>query len=59
MPPHAGVVPGQVVAWYRAPVKAVIDLWDAGEKIGDIAYEYDIAPEQVDALCQAVVRLPA
>jgi uncharacterized protein (DUF433 family) len=48
-----------VVAWYRAPVKAVIDLWDAGEKIGDIAYEYDIAPEQVDALCQAVVRLPA
>jgi uncharacterized protein (DUF433 family) len=43
----------------RVPVKAVIDLWDAGESIDDIAYEYDMTPEEVEALCQAVVRLAA
>lgn len=41
------------------PVKALTDLWEAGESVEDIAYEYEMEPEQVDALCRAVVRLAA
>jgi uncharacterized protein (DUF433 family) len=48
-----------VVAVNRVPVKALTDLWEAGESIEDIAYEYDMDPEQVDELCGAVVRLAA
>ena len=48
-----------VIEANRVPVKAVTDLWEAGESIEDIAYEYDMEPDQVDALCQAVVRLAA
>ncbi|WP_328914321.1 MULTISPECIES: DUF433 domain-containing protein [unclassified Streptomyces] len=48
-----------VVAANRVPVKAVTDLWEAGESVEDIAYEYDMEPDQVDALCRAVVRLAA
>ncbi|MCT2594659.1 DUF433 domain-containing protein [Streptomyces sp. N2-109] len=46
-----------VVASNRVPVKAVADLWEAGETVEDIAYEYDMGTDQVVALCQAVVRL--
>ncbi|MFC7257841.1 MULTISPECIES: DUF433 domain-containing protein [Streptomyces] len=48
-----------VIAANRVPVKAVTDLWEAGETIEEIAYEYDMTPEQVDSLCHAVVRLAA
>ncbi|MET8974386.1 DUF433 domain-containing protein [Streptomyces sp. NPDC004539] len=48
-----------VVAANRVPVRAVADLWDAGESIEDIAYEYDMAIEEVEELCRAVVRLVA
>jgi uncharacterized protein (DUF433 family) len=48
-----------VVAANRVPVKAVADLWEAGESVEDIAYEYDMDPDQVEALCRAVVRLAA
>lgn len=48
-----------VVSANRVPVKAVVDLWEAGESVEDIAYEYDMAPDEVEALCQAVVRLAA
>ncbi|MGW1032322.1 DUF433 domain-containing protein [Streptomyces antibioticus] len=48
-----------VVAANRVPVRAITDLWEAGESVEDIAYDYDMTPEQVDALCQAVVRLAA
>ncbi|MGW7200075.1 DUF433 domain-containing protein [Streptomyces chryseus] len=48
-----------VVEANRVPVKAVTDLWEAGESVEDIAYEYEMEPEQVDALCRAVVRLAA
>lgn len=48
-----------VVASNRVSVKAVTDLWEAGESVEDIAYEYDMTPEQVDALCHAVVHLAA
>lgn len=48
-----------VVAANRVPVSAVTDLWEAGESIEAIAYEYDMDPGQVDELCRAVVRLAA
>lgn len=48
-----------VVAANRVPVKAITDLWEAGDSIEDIAYDYDMTPEQVHALCTAVVRLAA
>ncbi|MGW0775802.1 DUF433 domain-containing protein [Streptomyces sp. NPDC002835] len=48
-----------VIAANRVPVKAVTDLWEAGETIEDIAYEFDMRPEQVDSLCDAVVHLAA
>ncbi|MCX4823927.1 DUF433 domain-containing protein [Streptomyces sp. NBC_01142] len=48
-----------VIAANRVPVKAVTDLWEAGETVEDIAYEFDMTPEQVDSLCHAVVHLAA
>ncbi|MER6772926.1 DUF433 domain-containing protein [Streptomyces bacillaris] len=48
-----------VIEANRVPVKALTDLWEAGESVEDIAYEYDMEPEQVDAVRQAVVRLAA
>ncbi|MGP2440443.1 DUF433 domain-containing protein [Streptomyces sp. JW3] len=48
-----------VVEANRVPVKALTDLWEAGESVEDIAYEYEMEPDQVDALCRAVVRLAA
>jgi uncharacterized protein (DUF433 family) len=48
-----------VVAANRVPVKSLTDLWEAGESVEDIAYEYDMEPDQVDTLCQAVVHLAA
>ncbi|MGW5851133.1 DUF433 domain-containing protein [Streptomyces sp. NPDC055254] len=48
-----------VVAANRVAVHAITDLWEAGESIEDIAYDFDMTPEQVDALCGAVVRLAA
>ncbi|MET9098438.1 DUF433 domain-containing protein [Streptomyces antibioticus] len=48
-----------VVAANQVPVRAITDLWEAGESVEDIAYDYDMTPEQVNALCQAVVRLAA
>ncbi|MFE4665686.1 DUF433 domain-containing protein [Streptomyces sp. NPDC056716] len=48
-----------VVAAHRVAVKAITDLWEAGESVEDIAYDFDMTPDQVDALCRAVVRLAA
>lgn len=48
-----------VVAANRVTVKAISDLWEAGETVEDIAYDFDMTPEQVDELCHAVVRLAA
>jgi uncharacterized protein (DUF433 family) len=48
-----------VVSANRVPVKAVVDLWEAGESVEDIAYEYDMEPGEVAELCQAVVHLAA
>lgn len=48
-----------VVASNRVPVKALTDLWEAGESIEEIAYEYEMDPDHVDELCRDVVRLAA
>lgn len=48
-----------VVAANRVPVQAITDLWEAGETVEDIAYDFDMTAEQVGALCEAVVRLAA
>ncbi|GGZ81415.1 DUF433 domain-containing protein [Streptomyces bluensis] len=48
-----------MVAANRVAVNAITDLWEAGESIEEIAYDFDMTPEQVDALCRAVVRLAA
>lgn len=48
-----------VIAANRVPVKAVTDLWEAGESVEDIAYEFDMSAEQVDSLCDGVVHLAA
>ncbi|MFC8420834.1 DUF433 domain-containing protein [Streptomyces sp. NPDC057236] len=46
-----------VVAADRVAVKAITGLWEAGESVEDVAYDFAMTPEQVDALCRAVVRL--
>ncbi|MEV7388697.1 MULTISPECIES: DUF433 domain-containing protein [unclassified Streptomyces] len=48
-----------VVAANRVALKAITDMWEAGETLEDIAYDYDMTPGQVDALCRAVVHLAA
>ncbi len=48
-----------VVEANSVSVKAITDLWEAGESVEDIAYDFDMTPEQVGALCEAVVRLAA
>ncbi|WP_437034279.1 DUF433 domain-containing protein [Streptomyces sp. enrichment culture] len=48
-----------VVAANRVAVKAITDLRQTGENVEDIAYDFDMTPEQVDELCRAVVRLAA
>jgi uncharacterized protein (DUF433 family) len=42
-----------VVEATKVPVDAVVDLWLAGESIDDVAYEYDMTREQVEAICRA------
>lgn len=41
-----------VVASTKVPVDAVVDLWLAGESLEDVAYEYDLTREQVEAICR-------
>ncbi|MBM9508939.1 DUF433 domain-containing protein [Actinacidiphila acididurans] len=51
-----------VIAANRVPVRTLLDLSAAGESAEAIAYEYDMEPGQVAALCQGVMsaakRLP-
>ncbi|MCX4676613.1 DUF433 domain-containing protein [Streptomyces sp. NBC_01433] len=48
-----------VVAANRVSVKAITDLRESGETVEDIAYDFGMTPDQVDALCEAVVHLAA
>ncbi|TDV53643.1 DUF433 domain-containing protein [Actinophytocola oryzae] len=41
-----------VVASTKVPVDAIVDLWLAGESLEDVAYEYGLSREQVEALCR-------
>ncbi|HWE89834.1 MAG TPA: DUF433 domain-containing protein [Pseudonocardiaceae bacterium] len=41
-----------VVETTKVPVDAVVDLWLAGEPLEDVAYEYDMTREQVEAICR-------
>jgi uncharacterized protein (DUF433 family) len=34
----------------------VVDLWIAGESLEDVAYEYDMSRDQVEALCRAAAH---
>ena len=49
------VIPGKVsgvplIRHSRVPVDLVIDSKDAGEAIEEIAYNYDLKPEEIQAL---------
>jgi uncharacterized protein (DUF433 family) len=41
-----------VVASTKVPVDAIVDLWLAGESLEDVAYEYELTREQVEAICR-------
>jgi uncharacterized protein (DUF433 family) len=45
-----------VVQSTNVPVDAVVDLWLAGESLEDVAYEYDMTRDQVEAICRAASR---
>jgi uncharacterized protein (DUF433 family) len=45
-----------VVESTKVPVDAVVDLWIAGESLEDVAYEYDMSRDQVEAICRAAAR---
>jgi uncharacterized protein (DUF433 family) len=42
-----------VVETTKVPVDAVVSLWLAGESLTEVAYEYDMTPEQAEAICRA------
>jgi uncharacterized protein (DUF433 family) len=41
-----------VVASIKVPVDAVVNLWLAGESLENVAYEYDLTRDQVEAICR-------
>ncbi|HEV3360401.1 MAG TPA: DUF433 domain-containing protein [Pseudonocardiaceae bacterium] len=41
-----------VIESTKVPVDAVVDLWLAGEPLEDVAYEYGMTREQVEAICR-------
>lgn len=41
-----------VIEATKVPVDAVLNLWLAGESITDVAYEYNMTGEQVEAICR-------
>jgi uncharacterized protein (DUF433 family) len=48
-----------VVESTKVPVDAVVDLWSAGERLEDVAYEYGMSREQVEAICRVAVARAA
>ncbi|WP_026422465.1 DUF433 domain-containing protein [Actinokineospora inagensis] len=36
----------------KVPVDSIVDLWLAGESFSAVAYEYDLADDQVEAICR-------
>jgi uncharacterized protein (DUF433 family) len=45
-----------VVERTKVPVRAVIDLWSAGESMDTVADEYGLTHVEVEAICQAALR---
>lgn len=41
-----------VVQSAKVPVDNIVDLWLAGESFSDVAYEYGLTSEQVEAICR-------
>jgi uncharacterized protein (DUF433 family) len=48
-----------VVESTKVPVDAVVDLWFAGESLDDVAFEYDMTRDQVEAICRAAASTAA
>jgi uncharacterized protein (DUF433 family) len=42
-----------VVESTKVPVDAIVDLWLAGESLDEVAYEYGMERDQVEAICRA------
>ncbi|MBY8852833.1 DUF433 domain-containing protein, partial [Saccharothrix sp. MB29] len=43
----------------RVPVDAVVQMWLAGDSLRDVAEEYDLEPDQVEAICRAAQHVAA
>ncbi len=45
-----------VIEANHVPVEAVVNMWLAGDSLEDVAYEYDLTPEQAESICRAAQR---
>lgn len=43
----------------HVPVDAVVNMWLAGDSLEEVAYEYDLTPEQAESICRAAQRVVA
>ncbi|MDU0293262.1 DUF433 domain-containing protein [Saccharothrix longispora] len=48
-----------VISENRVPVDAVVQMWLAGDSLRDVAEEYDLEPDQVEAICRAAQHVAA
>lgn len=48
-----------VIESNHVPVDAVVDMWLAGDSLEEVAYEYDLTPEQAESICRAAQRVVA
>lgn len=48
-----------VIESNHVPVDAVVDMWLAGDSLEEVAYEYDLTPEQAESICRAAQRVIA
>lgn len=48
-----------VIEANHVPVDAVVDMWLAGDSLEDVAFEYDLTPEQAESICRAAQRVVA
>jgi uncharacterized protein (DUF433 family) len=48
-----------VIEANHVPVDAVVNMWLAGDSLEEVAYEYDLTPEQAESICRAAQRVVA
>jgi uncharacterized protein (DUF433 family) len=48
-----------VIEANHVPVDAVVDMWLAGDSLEEVAFEYDLTPEQAESICRAAQRVVA